>query len=249
MPPADPRALAGRNRVLAALPQADAERLLARLAPVTLSLRQQLLQPGEPIQTVYFPLTCVCSLVITVEGGGTIEVATVGNEGLVGLPVFLGSASSPGAAFCQVAGQALRLSAEALREETRGGGPLHDVLLRYSQGLVNQIAQSAACARLHTIDQRCARWLLMVQDRVGAERFPLTQQFLAQMLGVRRAGVSAAAGILARAGCIRYARGVITVLDRAGLEAAACACYRVVQDEFDRLLGSAGQAQRPTSAR
>src|SRR5215212_4287375 len=141
----------------------------------------------------------------------------------------------------------VRPSAEALREETRAGGPLHDVLLRYSQGLVNQIAQSAACARLHTIDQRCARWLLMVQDRVGAERFPLTQHFLAQMLGVRRAGVSAAAGILARAGCIRYARGVITVLDRAGLEAAACACYRVVQDEFDRLLGSAGQAQRPTS--
>jgi CRP-like cAMP-binding protein len=196
-----------------------------------------LAQPGEPIPFVYFPLSCVCSLVITVAGGGTVEVATVGNEGLVGLPVFLTSDASPVAAFCQVAGQALRLSAAALREETRGGGPLHDALLRYSQGLVNQIAQSAACGRLHPIDQRCARWLLMVQDRVGANRFALTQQFLAQMLGVRRAGVSAAAGALMRAGLIRYSRGLITVTDRAGLEAASCDCYRVVKEEFDRLLG------------
>jgi CRP-like cAMP-binding protein len=233
----DTHALARRNRVLAALPQTDLERLWARLELVSLDLRQTLAQSGEPIPFVYFPLTCVCSLVITVEGSGTVEVATVGSEGLVGLPVFLGRGSSPGTAICQVAGQALRLSSEALREETRAGGPLHDLLLRYSQGLVNQIAQSAACGRLHTIDQRCARWLLMVHDRVGDDRFPLTQQFLAQMLGVRRAGVSAAARVLARGGAIRYVRGVITVTDRAGLEAAACDCYRVVQDEFDRLLG------------
>jgi CRP-like cAMP-binding protein len=150
--------------------------------------------------------------------------------------VFLGARSIPGEAFCQVAGRALRVPAEALIREASTRGPLHDLLQRYTQALFNQVAQTAACNRAHSIDERCARWLLITHDQVGADRFPLTQQFLAMMLGVRRAGVNAAAGILQRAGFVRYRRGVITVTDRPGLESAACACYRIVRDEFERLL-------------
>jgi CRP-like cAMP-binding protein len=165
-----------------------------------------------------------------------VEVGTVGNEGMLGLPVFLGADSSPGAAFCQVPGRALRMPAEALRAAASVEGPLRDLLQRYAQALMDQIAQSAACNRAHSTEERLCRWLLMTHDRVGADRFPLTQEFLGQMLGVRRAGVSATASILQRAGFIRYSRGTITITDRAGLESASCGCYRVVRDEFDRLL-------------
>lgn len=226
----------GENRLLSALPPAAIERLRPHLEPVALAFRQRLYEPNRPLAYVYFPCSGVCSLVLTLEGGATIEIATVGNEGMVGLPVFLGAGTIPGEAFCQVAGQALRLPTEILRRETTGGGPLHDLLQRYTQGLINEIAQTAACNRGHSIDERCARWLLMTHDRVGSDRFPLTQELLAQMLGVRRAGVNAAASILQKAGFIRYSRGVITVTDRPGLESAACECYRVVHDEYERLL-------------
>jgi CRP-like cAMP-binding protein len=155
----------------------------------------------------------------------------------VGLPALLGAISIPGEAFCQVAGQALRVPAEVLRQEAAVGGPLHTLVQRYTQAHIYQIARSAACNRVHSIDERCARWLLITHDQVGVDHFPLTQQFLALMLGVRRAGVNAAASILQRAGYIRYGRGVITVTDRPGLESAACSCYRVVRDELARLLG------------
>jgi CRP-like cAMP-binding protein len=156
---------------------------------------------------------------------------------MIGLPVFLGAGSIPGEAFCQVPGRALRLPADVLLRELGDGGPFHDLLHRYTQAHINQIAQSAACGRVHSIDERCARWLLITHDQVGHDRFPLTQQFLAMMLGVRRAGVNAAASILQRAGYVRYRRGVITVTDRPGLESASCGCYRIVRDEFERLLG------------
>lgn len=227
----------GENRLFSALPDDVSARLRPHIEAVDLVLRQSLYTANAPISHVYFPSTAVCSLVLTLDDDTLVEIATVGREGLVGLPALLGAISIPGEAFCQVAGRALRVPADALRREAGIGGPLHDLLLRYTQAHINQIAQSAACSRGHSIDERCARWLLITHDQVGAEQFPLTQQFLALMLGVRRAGVNAAASILQRAGYIRYSRGVITVTDRPGLESAACACYHVVRDEFARLLG------------
>ena len=227
----------GENRLFSALPADMSDRLRPHVEVVDLALRQGLYTANEPITHVYFPRTAVCSLVLALDGDTSVEIATVGNEGMVGLPAFLGADSIPGEAFCQVAGQAMRLPADVLHREASRRGALHDLLQRYTQAHINQIAQSAACSRVHSIDERCARWLLITRDQVGTDQFHLTQQFLAMMLGVRRAGVNAAASILQRAGYIRYGRGVITVTDRAGLESAACACYRIVRDEFDRLLG------------
>jgi CRP-like cAMP-binding protein len=238
----------GENRLLTLLPAEAFARLRPHLVPVDLVVGQDLHAPNEPIAQVYFPCGGVSSLVIRLDGMIVVEVATVGNEGMVGLAAFLGGGSVPAQAVCQVAGPALRMSVEVLLREAAVRGPLHRILLRYTQGLINQISQSAACNRAHTIEERCARWLLMTHDRVGRDRFPLTQEFLAQMLGVRRAGVSAAAVILQRAGFIRYSRGVIAIADRPGLESAACGCYRIVRDEFERLL-EAGPAQRRPSQR
>jgi CRP-like cAMP-binding protein len=219
------------------LPRDVTDRLRPHVEPVDLALRQSLYRPNEPITQIYFPCTAVCSLVLTLDDDTMTEIATVGREGLVGLPAFLGADSIPGEAFCQVPGRALRLPADVLRQEASTPGPLHDLLQRYTQAHINQIAQSAACGRTHSIDKRCARWLLITHDQVGTDQFHLTQQFLAMMLGVRRAGVNAAASILQRSEYIRYGRGVIAVTDRPGLESASCACYRVVRDEFQRLLG------------
>lgn len=180
---------------------------------------------------VHFPTGCVISLVTYLEDGPPVEIATVGLEGMVGLPVFLGSDTMPSRAFGQVPGDSLRVTAAAFRAEVERNGPLVRVLNRYTQALLNQVAQTTACNRVHIVEQRCARSLLQTQDRVGSDQF-------AQMLGVRRSGVSAAAGMLQKAGLIRYARGHVTVLDRSGLESAACECYRVIKREFDRLLGS-----------
>jgi CRP-like cAMP-binding protein len=237
MPDDAPHQPPGDNRLLAALPREDLERLRPQLETVDLAFRERVYKPNEPIPHVYFPVSGVCSVVVGMANGAVVEVATIGNEGMVGLPVFLRSGTVPGEAFSQIAGRHCRLSADALLRETDNGGALHDLLQRYTQALINQIAQSAACNRLHPIEQRCARWLLLTHDRVAGDRFPLTQQFLAQMLGVRRAGVSVAASMLQTAGLIRYARGVMTVTDRAGLEDAACECYDVVRRELDRLLG------------
>ena len=203
---------------------------------VDLPLGKSLYDPYVPLEHVYFPEDGVASLLTQLDNGIETEVATVGREGMVGLPAFFGVESVPGRAIWQVSGKALVLPTKVLRRETRQGGALNDVLRLYAQGLFTQISQSASCNRRHEIVQRCSRWLLMTHDRVNGDEFELTHEFLSKMLGVRRAGVSVAAGILQKAGLIKYSRGRITILDREGLEAISCECYRIVREEFDRLL-------------
>lgn len=228
--------LPNENRLLSALPSRDLARLRrGHLTTVTLKQKDSVWQPNKLIETVYFPLDAVVS-VLAVADGGVVEVATIGNEGVVGLPVFLGAQSSPGMAFCQVPGRAECLTAKVFLREARRGGALRRLLQLYCQGFMVQVSQATVCNRLHSAERRLARWLLIVADRVGRQEFPLTHEFMAQMLGVRRATVTETAGSLQRADLIRYRRGRITIRDRAGLELAACECYRIVRDEFDRLL-------------
>jgi CRP-like cAMP-binding protein len=225
------------NRLLAALPRAEYLRLLPRLETVSLTYRQCLYDAHTPILYVWFIERGVVSVIRAMEDGTLIEISVIGCEGMVGLPVFLGSESTPSQALVQIPGAGLRMPTMAFRRENPPGSPLHDLLHRYTQTLINQMAQGMVCNRMHSIAQRCARWLLLTHDRVNADQFLLTQAFLAQMLGVRRATVSTVAGRLQKAGLIRYSRGIITVLDRPGLEAAACECYRIIEAEYDRLLG------------
>jgi CRP-like cAMP-binding protein len=228
------------NRLLDALPAPEFAAVERQLEPIELSPPDLIYERGQPIEFVHFPVAAVISLVTQMRDGRAVEIAIVGNEGLVGLPVFLQAAyTSTQMAIAQVPGPSLRMRAEAFTALLNDGGTLRELLQRYTQALVSQIAQSSACNRLHVIEQRCARWLLQTHDRVRSESFPLTQQFLAQMLGVQRTSVNAAAGALQNSGLIRYSRGVITVLDREGLEAAACECYRVITDEINRLVPSA----------
>jgi CRP-like cAMP-binding protein len=234
LPTADPTA--ADNRLLALLPTAERNRLLADAEAVVLEADQTLHAPSEPIAWVYFPDGAVVSLVSTLDDGHAVEVGTIGREGMVGLPLVLGGGSLPFRVFCQVPGRARRVAAAALLAEVARDGALGAVLDRYAQALLIQTAQTGACNRHHQVDRRCARWLLMTHDRVGADRFALTQEYLALMLGARRAGISRAATRLRAAGLIRYTRGVITVVDRSGLEAAACACYGVVRAAEERLL-------------
>jgi CRP-like cAMP-binding protein len=225
------------NRLLAALPREDAERLLPHLAPVTLALGDVLYEPDRAMAYLYFPTTAVVSLVYTMADGATAEMGLVGNEGAVGIALFMGGDTTPNRAIVQVAGDAFRLRAPVLRAEFQRGGAVQLALLRYTQALITQISQTAVCNRLHSIEQRLCRWLLLTRDRVPADAVQMTQEFLAHMLGVRREGVTLAARHLQEAGLIRYVRGHITILDRPGLEATVCECYRVVKDEFTRLLG------------
>ncbi|MEP0776537.1 Crp/Fnr family transcriptional regulator [Microcoleus sp. ZQ-A2] len=192
--------------------------------------------PNEPIEYVYFPNSGIISLVNLTEDGGTVEAATVGNEGMVGLPLLLGTDRMIGQAITQIVGDALRMKADVFKQEVTPATLLYSLLLRYTQALMNLISQSVACNCLHSVEERCCRWLLLCQDRVESGEFPLTQEFLAQMLGVRRASVSVVAATLQKAGLIRYRRGKITILDRLGLEAASCECYQIVKQELDRLL-------------
>ena len=225
------------NRILDALPAAEFEAVSPSLEPVELEVRDHVFRRGEPIEFVHFPVNCVISLVSEMENGRVVEVASVGREGMVGLPTFLeGSYTSALESFSQVPGTSLRLPAERFAALTDGAGVLQKLLERYTQALFVQVAQSSACNRLHTLEQRCARWLLQTEDRIGAPRFPLTQEFLAQMLGVQRSSVNTAAGALQQHGVIRYSRGVITILDRPGLETLACECYRVSAAEYARLI-------------
>lgn len=227
-----------KNQLLAVLPQEEYERLNAYLETVFLKLKQNLYLPNEPIEYIYFVNSGVASLLNLMEDGTAVEVATIGNEGMVGLPVFLGADRILGQAMVQIPGDALRMKADVFKDKVTPGSPLHDLLQRYTQTLFNQIAQSAACNRLHSVEERMCRWLLMTQDRVGQDSFVLTQEFLSQMLGVRRPTVSIAASILQKAGLIRYSRGNITILDREGLENASCECYRIIQVDFERLFNS-----------
>jgi CRP-like cAMP-binding protein len=226
-----------KNRLLAALPQEEYKHLLPHMEAVSLTFKQVLYDVNEPIEYVYFPQNSVVSLLNIMENGQAVEVGTVGNEGMVGLPVFLGARTIPGQAFSQVPGEGMRMRSEVFKDQVTPGSPLHDLLHRYTQALFNQIAQSAACNRLHSIEERCCRWLLMTHDRVSSDVFPITHEFLSQMLGVRRASVSTVAAILQKAGFIRYVRGKMMILDREGLETSSCECHGIIKAEFDRLLG------------
>jgi CRP-like cAMP-binding protein len=225
-----------RNRLLSALSPADYGRLEPQLEPVSLATRDLLFDVGEPITHVYFIESAVGSVLGVMADGTAVETATVGREGMVGIPVFLGSDRTSAQAFCQVAGDALRMESGAFRAHVAASAALRDLLNRYTQALFTQVAQSSACNRVHAMEQRCARWLLQTHDRVGVDSFPLAQQFLAQMLGVRRATVTVAAGALERVGLITYRQGVIRIVDRAGLEHFACECYAIIAHVFARLV-------------
>lgn len=224
------------NQLLAALPSEEYSRLVAYMDVVPLEFRQELYLRNKPIEHVYFVNYGVASILTVLTDGSAIEVATVGNEGMVGLPVFLGAERIPGECFIQVPGYGLRMRVDAFKTHVTVTSPLYDLLQRYTQALFNQIAQSAACNRLHSIEQRMCRWLLMTADRVETANFALTQEFLSQMLGVNRSTVSLTASILQRAGLIEYVRGQMTILNRSGLEDISCECYQVVRGEFERLL-------------
>lgn len=225
-----------RNRLLNSLPPPALRRLRKHLKEVTLSRRDSLHEPGKPFRYVYFPETAMASLLTVMKDGTQTEVASIGREGMVGLPVSLGAKRSGRRAICQMPGTAWRLSAAELVRQTHRGGPFSDLLHRYAQALFTQMAQVATCNRLHTIEQRCCCWLLMTHDRVEGDEFHVTHEFLSEMLGARRSGVTVIAGTLQRAGLISYTRGRVTILDRRGLEKAACECYAIVRGEFDRLI-------------
>lgn len=227
-----------QNRLLAALPASEYERLAPHLQLVSLPIRQVLYEPNEPIKYVYFPIGSMVSLVSIMKDGSTIEVGLVGNEGMVGIPVILGGNITTTQAFVQVSDNALRMDADLLKSEFNRGGQLQLLLLRYTQALLTQVSQSAACNRFHTIEERLARWMLLVADAVESDEFMLTQEFISQMLGTRRSGVTVAAGTLSQAGMLRYSRGKITILNREALEATSCECYGVIRYEFTRLLSN-----------
>jgi CRP-like cAMP-binding protein len=225
-----------QNRVLAALPPDAYARLRAALAHVDIVPEQVVYHADAVIERVFFPLTGAFSEFVVLEDGTTVEVGTTGNEGMVGLTVFLGSSISLGVVEGQIAGTALAIDAAPFRKAATQSPELRGVLARYAQAHLRQVAQSAACNAVHSTEQRVARWLLMTDDRVGGDEFSLTHELLARMLGIRRETVTAAAGRLQRAGLIRYTRGRVTIADRSGLEAAACECYRQVARAYQALL-------------
>ena len=228
-----------RNRLLAGLPAGDFALLAGSLQTVDLKLSQILHAPDEVLEAAHFPEGGMVSMIAPLEDGAGQEVGVIGTEGGVGLAIVMGADSSPLEALVQGRGTALRVPAHALRAAFDRSPALRAALLRYMQASHLQVTQTAACNGRHPIEQRLARWLLMAHDRVEGDRFPMTQEFLSMMLGVRRAGISVAAGILQKTGTIGYARGCITVLDRPGLETASCGCYHAVRRQFDRLLGPA----------
>lgn len=228
---------AKENRLLCMLPAEYYQQIAPNLERVSLGLRQIVYESRKPMPHVYFPVDGVVSMLAEMEEDSLVEVATVGNEGMIGLPLFLGATMTPGIAFSQVPGEALRMSAESFVQATSNSGPLPRILHRYTQALMIQISQGTACNRVHDIEQRCARWLLLAHDRVGVDDFPLTQEFLSQMLGVRRATVNTVAIQFQDRGYIEYSRGRMRIVDRPKLEAASCRCYSIIRDEYDRMLG------------
>ena len=226
------------NRLLGLLTPRDYKRLLPHLEPVPLEYRKSLYQADKKIDFVYFIETGVGSLVNTMTNGQAAEVGTIGNEGVVGLPLVLGDDRAPTSVYVQVPGAGLRMKAALFKEELARSATMQVVMLRYVHALFNQVAQSAACNHFHSLEQRCCRWLLMTRDRMQSDDFLLTQEFLAMMLGVQRSGVSIAAGGLQRAGLITYVRGNVAILDGPGLKRLSCECYSVSKKEFDRLLGN-----------
>ena len=225
-----------RNHLLASLPAHELAALMAPLARVRLESRDVLFEPGAPIRYVYFPETAVVSLVSEFEVGGVIEVGTAGCEGMAGLPVFLGEDTTTVRALIQIPGDAMRMDAERFARLAAVPGALHQVMLCYTLAFLTQVSQTAACNGAHLVEQRCARWLLTTHDRVAGDELPLTHEFLAFMLGVRRAGVTLAMRTLQDAGLVSYSRGHVTITDRTGLEGASCECYRTVHAHSQRLL-------------
>ena len=232
-----PKSFQAVNKLLSALPESDYQRFLPHLEIVFLNTGQILYEPNEFIEDIYFPEQAIISVVSMLENGASTEVGLIGKEGMVGLPVFLGGNSSIYRAIVQVGGTVIKVKADLCQQEWARSGQLQKLLLLYTQARLTQVAQTAACNRHHTIEKRLARWLLLVRDGLEQERFVLTQEFIAYMLGVRRSGVTVAANILQNAGAIAYSRGRISILNQEILEASACECYRLVKQEFQRLLG------------
>jgi CRP-like cAMP-binding protein len=226
----------GKNRLLILLEEAGEGEIVTRMERVTLKRRTPLASPHQPITHAYFPLSGVASLVLHLDDGPTLEIGTMGNEGMVGIPLLLGSDRSHNDTFVQIEGEFMRMNSLAFAEELGRSTHLARIGNRYVQAFFAVGGQSAACIRFHPIEQRLCRWILDTHDRVGSDVIPLTQEFLAMMLGVQRPSVSLAAGQLQEAGMIRYRHGVIEVLDRSALEATACGCYATVRSEFERLL-------------
>jgi CRP-like cAMP-binding protein len=224
------------NYLLAALPEAEWQRWLPELESIGMPLGQVLYESGNTLSHVYFPTTSIVSLLYVMEDGASAEIAVVGNEGIVGISLFMGGGSTPSRAVVQSAGRGLRLKAQMMKNEFDKNGPVLHLLLRYTQALITQMSQTAVCNRHHSLDQQLCRWLLLSLDRLQGDELVMTQELIANMLGVRRGGVTEGALRLQEAGLIRYARGRITVLDRAGLERRTCECYAVVKKEYDRLL-------------
>jgi CRP-like cAMP-binding protein len=225
------------NQLLSGLSQPSLRRLAADLRLRDMQVRDQVFRRGEEIDEVYFPLSCVLSTVAEGASGEMVEVATIGREGMSGISVYLGvNSSSNLETFAQIAGEALSMRAREFRAHLAREARLAQIMGAYTQAMLTQISQASACNRMHPAQERCARWLLMTHDRVGRDEFELTHQFLAQMLGVRRATVSEIAGALQEEGIIRYVRGAMTILDRRALESHSCECYRIIRDEYTRLL-------------
>src|SRR6266853_1107446 len=224
--------LISSNRLLACLPKRDHQKLATEIELVSLKAKHAAYEPGKPIEHVYFPLNSVISIAAGTRLGRTVEVATIGNEGMVGLPVFLGTSSTPGIAYAQVPGDSFRIKTETFWEQARQSDPIVKIMRLYAHALIVQIMQRVACNQTHSAVKRCARCLLMTHDQVQNERFPLTQEILAFMLGIRRTGVSAVASALKQRRIINYNRGMVEILNRPELESASCECYAMVKEEF-----------------
>ena len=224
------------NHLLAALTADERERIFPHLQFVEMPLGKVLYESGDTLRHVYFPTDCIVTLLYVLRDGASSELAVVGNEGLIGIALFMGGETTPNRAVVQSSGHAFRLNGQRIKDEFHRNGPLQELLLRYTQSLITQMAQTAVCNRHHSVDQQLARWLLLALDRSSSNELTMTQELIADMLGVRREGITEAAGKLQRLGVIRYSRGHITVLDRPGLEKLSCECYAVVKREADRLL-------------
>ncbi len=236
----------GGNRILRMLPDPVLERLQPAFELVRLEVADIIYEPGQQVENIHFPVDGVVSLVTPLKDGAIVEVATIGNEGIVGVPLGSGDAPATVRAISQVAGMSLKIQRSAFTTAVATHGPLAKLVERYEQALFSQIAQAAGCNRLHPNEERLSRWLLLSRDRVGRDEFGITQEFLAQMLGSRRATVTISAGILQRAGLIRYRRGHMTIVDRAGLEAASCECYQTIKDALDEVTDAPPDSAYPS---
>ena len=236
------------NHLLAALSTDDFARIEPQLEPISLKLGQVLYEAGDTMSHIYFPTTAIISLLYIMENGGTAEIGIAGNNGLVGIALFMGGDTTSNRAIVQSAGAAVRMKKDDLLVEFKRGGLFQDLLLRYTQALMTQISQTAVCNRLHSVEQQLCRWLLINHDQLAADTLIMTHDLIANMLGVRREGVTVAAGHLQDNGYIRYSRGTVTILDRKGLEKVACECYQVVSREYDRLLGEYIRKNLPKTA-